>query len=111
MREIVRASAWGGFRELVVDLGGDADELLAAAHVDVAALADPERYMPLKTFIDSLAIAAERLERPDFGLMFGTRQNLTMLAPSSSPSPTLRLPARASRSARAISTCTILRSP
>lgn len=79
MREIVRASAWGGFRELVEDLGGDADELLAAAHVDVSALQDPERYMPLKTFIDSLAIAAERLERPDFGLMFGTRQNLSML--------------------------------
>jgi AraC-like DNA-binding protein len=79
MREIVRASAWGGFRELVEDLGGDADEYLAAAHVDVAALQDPERYMPLKAFIDSMAIAAERLNRPDFGLMFGTRQDLSML--------------------------------
>ena len=41
MREIVRASAWGGFRELVEELGGNADEILAAAHVDVTALADP----------------------------------------------------------------------
>lgn len=79
MREIVRASAWGGFRELVEELGGDADELLAAAHVDVPALGDPERYLPLKAFIDSLVIAAERLNRPDFGLMFGQRQNLSIL--------------------------------
>jgi AraC-like DNA-binding protein len=79
MREIVRASAWGGFRELVEELGGDADQLFAAAHVDTAALQDPERYMPLKAFIDSLALTAERLHRPDFGLMFGARQNLSML--------------------------------
>ncbi len=79
MREIVRASAWGGFRELVEDLGGDPDELLSAAHVDVAALADPERYMPLKAFIDCQAIAAERLNRPDFGLMLGRRQDLSIL--------------------------------
>ena len=79
MREIVRASAWGGFREAVEELGGDADEILAAAHVDVAALADPERYMPLRAFVDSQEIAAERLGRPDFGLILGGRQNLSVL--------------------------------
>ncbi|HEX5007561.1 MAG TPA: AraC family transcriptional regulator ligand-binding domain-containing protein, partial [Hyphomonadaceae bacterium] len=79
MREIVRASAWAGFRELVEEFGGDADDILAAAHVDVAALANSERYMPLKALIDSQAIAAERLGRPDFGLLFGTRQDLAML--------------------------------
>lgn len=79
MREIVRASAWGGFRELVEELGGDADAILAAAHVDVAALADPERYMPLRALIDSQEIAAERLGRRDFGLVFGQRQNLSVL--------------------------------
>jgi AraC-like DNA-binding protein len=79
MREIVRASAWSGFRELVEELGGDADEILAAAHVDVAALSDPERYMPLRAFVDSQQIAAERLGRRDFGLIFGASQNLSIL--------------------------------
>lgn len=79
MREIIRASAWDGFGDLVRELGGHPGEILAAAHVDAAALHDPERYMPLRAFIDSLEIAAERLERPDFGLQFGLRQNLSIL--------------------------------
>lgn len=79
MREIVRASAWGGFREIVEQLGGDADEILAAAHVDVKALKDLERYMPLRAFIDSQEIAAERLHRRDFGLLLGSSQDLSVL--------------------------------
>ena len=79
MREIIRASAWDGFRELVEKLGGNADEILAAAHVDVALLAEPDRYMPVLAFIQCQEIAAKRLGRPDFGLMFGRHQNLSML--------------------------------
>ncbi|MDP3495679.1 MAG: AraC family transcriptional regulator ligand-binding domain-containing protein, partial [Hyphomonadaceae bacterium] len=79
MREIIRASAWNGFRELVVELGGDPDAILAAAQVFPSALADPERYVPLRAFVDSMAMAAERLERPDFGLQFGQMQNLSAL--------------------------------
>lgn len=92
MREIVRASAWDGFSDLVKELGGTASEILAAAHVDPVALEDPERYLPLRAFIDSLEIAAERLERPDFGLLFGSRQSLSFLgalsiAITNSPTP------------------------
>ena len=76
MREIVRASAWGGFRELVRELGGDPDEILAAAHVDTPALSNPDRYMPLRAYIDTLEIAAERLGRPDFGLTMGAPQQM-----------------------------------
>jgi AraC-like DNA-binding protein len=79
MREIVRASAWGGFMELVRELGGDPDEILAAAHVDTPALSNPDRYMPLRAYIDTLEIAADRLGRPDFGLLAGARQNLSFL--------------------------------
>jgi AraC-like DNA-binding protein len=79
MREIVRANAWVGFRELVNELGGDADEILAAAHVDAAALSNPDRYMPLRAYIDTLEIAADRLGRRDFGLRMGLRQNLSFL--------------------------------
>lgn len=79
MREIIRASAWSGFRELVTEFGGDADAILAAAQVSPSAIADPERYMPLRAFVDSLAYAAERLERPDFGLRLGQVQNMSAL--------------------------------
>src|SRR5690348_7330599 len=79
MREIVRASAWVGFKELVKELGGDPDEILAAAHVDTPALSNPDRYMPLRAYIDTLEIAAERLGRRDFGLLMGMRQNLSFL--------------------------------
>jgi AraC-like DNA-binding protein len=79
MREIIRANAWDGFRELVEKLGGNADQILAAAHVDTAMLAEPDRYMPLRAFIACQEIAAKRLGRPDFGLMFGRYQNLSML--------------------------------
>ncbi|MDP3735965.1 MAG: AraC family transcriptional regulator [Hyphomonadaceae bacterium] len=79
MREIIRASAWGGFREVVEQLGGDADEILGAAHVDPADLNDLERYLPLRAFIDSQEIAAERLHRLDFGLILGSSQNLSVL--------------------------------
>lgn len=79
MREIIRASAWSGFRELVIKLGGDPDTILAAAQVPSSALADPERYMPLRAFVDSIACGAERLERPDFGLRLGQVQNMSAL--------------------------------
>lgn len=74
MREIIRASAWTGFVELVKELGGDPDAILAAAHIDRAQLAEPQRYLPLRAYLDSQEIAAQRLRRPDFGLMFGLRQ-------------------------------------
>ncbi len=79
MREITRASAWGGFAELVAELGGDAARILATAQVDSGMLADPERYLPLRAFVDSQAVAAEWLKRKDFGLLFGQRQSMSML--------------------------------
>lgn len=83
MREVTRASAWNGFSELVVDLGGDADAILAAVHIDKAMLAEPDRYLPLRAYIECQEIAAAKLKRPDFGLMFGARQTFRMLGPLS----------------------------
>lgn len=79
MREIIRASAWAGFSELVRELGGDPGVILAAAQVDTAALDDPERYLPLRAFLDSQTIAAERLGRRDFGMLLGQRQTMSVL--------------------------------
>lgn len=79
MREIIRASAWTGVAELITELGGDPAAIFAAAQVDAAALADAERYMPLRAYLDTQAIAAERLGRKDFGLVLGQRQSMSML--------------------------------
>lgn len=83
MREIIRASAWGGFADLVTSLGGDVRGILAAAHVDPRLLEDPERYMPLQQFVECQAVAAERLKRKDFGLLIGQKQSLSTLGPMS----------------------------
>lgn len=91
MREIVRAEAWKGFREFVEELGGAPSEILAAANVDEGALAYPDRYLPLRSLVNSIEIAAQRLERRDFGLLLGARANVNLLgaltiAASNSPS-------------------------
>ncbi|MBI1359935.1 MAG: helix-turn-helix domain-containing protein [Alphaproteobacteria bacterium] len=79
MREIIRAQAWTGFRELVAELGGDSAEILAAARIDPVSLSEPDRYLPLRAYLDSLEIAADRLGRPDFGLTLGSRDTLASL--------------------------------
>jgi len=70
-----------GFCELVTDLGGDPDAILAAVHLDRADLAEPDRYLPLRAYIECQEIAARRLGRSDFGLRFGTRQDMSLLGP------------------------------
>lgn len=83
MREIVRAGAWSGFRELVTELGGDAEAILATARIASSMLTEPDRYLSLRAFLECQEIAARELGRPDFGLMLGSRQNLAMLGPLS----------------------------
>lgn len=76
--EIIRASAWTGFAELVTSMGGNPDEIFAAAQLDPRRLADAERYLPLKQFTECLAIAADKLKRKDFGLALGQSQGLSL---------------------------------
>lgn len=79
MKEIIRASAWGGFAELVASLGGDPAKIFTDARVDPRLLGDAERYLPLNQYLECQALAAERLKRKDFGLLFGQQQTLSML--------------------------------
>jgi AraC-like DNA-binding protein len=79
MREIIRASAWGGFADLVRELGGDPEAIFAKLQLDPRLLEDAERYLPLKQFMDGQTLAAEQLNRPDFGLLIGQRQTISVL--------------------------------
>jgi AraC-like DNA-binding protein len=79
MREIIRASAWGGFAELVRELGGDPEAIFAKVQLDPRMLEDSERYVSLRQFMDGQTLAAEQLDRPDFGLLIGQRQTMSVL--------------------------------
>lgn len=81
MSEIVRAEALRGFRELVEELGGDADALLAHAGIAAASLADPDAYLPYRPVIAVVERAAATLECPDFGLRLAERIGVDMLGP------------------------------
>ncbi len=92
MRELVRAGAWKGLPELITDLGGQPLAVLRAAGLSMRDLANPNAYLPLSALIDTLEIAAEQTERPDFGLLSGghTSQNVGALALAVLNAPTVR---------------------
>ncbi|WP_293610235.1 AraC family transcriptional regulator [Ponticaulis sp.] len=92
MRELVRAGAWKGLPELISDLGGQPTEVLRVAGLSMRDLDNPNAYLPLKSLIDTLEIAAEETGRPDFGLLSGlhTSQNVGALALAVLNAPTVR---------------------
>jgi AraC-like DNA-binding protein len=79
--EIVRAEALRGFCELADELGGDGEQLLRAAGIDPAALADGDKYLPYRRVIAVVESAAAELNCPDFGLRMAGRVGAGMLGP------------------------------
>jgi AraC-like DNA-binding protein len=79
--EIVRADALRGFRELVVELGGDGEALLSAAGIAPAALDDGDCYISFRAVIDVVECAAAALKCPDFGMRMARRTGVDMLGP------------------------------
>lgn len=78
---VVRAAVALGLPELIRDLGGDPASIFKEARLDPAVLNHPDRYMPPRPFQAALNVAARRLNRPDFGLLFGQRTDLSILGP------------------------------
>lgn len=72
--EAAHAGTLARFAELVDELGGDADALLAAAGTDRATLDQPAPRISLRAIVELLEAAARVLERPDFGLLLAARQ-------------------------------------
>lgn len=77
----MRADALRGFRELVLELGGDAEALLADAGFDPAMLADADAYLPFRRVIAVVERAAAELKCPDLGLRMAQRVGVDMLGP------------------------------
>lgn len=76
---LIRGTSLTSFRELVVERGGDPDQLLAEAGIPVEAIGDYGSfidYPPLIRLIDAAAIATGS---PDFGRELANRQGIDIL--------------------------------
>lgn len=78
---VIRSAGLRGFRQVVADLGGDADRYAREAGLDVAALDADDLLVPDFAVAATLEIAAGALDCPDLGLRVAAHQDLSMLGP------------------------------
>ncbi len=71
---LVNSDALLFFAELVSDLGGNAGPLLEEANIRSAASETGDAPLRFGDFVQLLALAAQRLQAPDFGLQLAQRQ-------------------------------------
>ncbi len=79
MKYIVRCGALTGFSELVELYGKSPSDLLEEVKIPVAALKDPELYLPYPALARLITLAAVRCNAPDFGARLGSRQGLEVV--------------------------------
>jgi AraC-like DNA-binding protein len=70
----VRVFALQNFRDVVRELGGDADALLGRAQIDPAVLDRRHAVVPFRAFVHLLERAANELSVPDFGMRLAAEQ-------------------------------------
>ncbi|MEV6774178.1 AraC family transcriptional regulator [Nocardia sp. NPDC051030] len=78
---VIRSAGLRGFRATVAELGGDAEELVTACGLPIAALDTDDLLVPDQAVGAVLELAAHRLNCPDLGLRISHRQELDMLGP------------------------------
>ncbi len=71
---VVRVDALRNFRELVAELGGDADALLARAQIDPASLDNRDAVISYRVMVHLLERAAAELSCADFGMRLASMQ-------------------------------------
>lgn len=81
MDESVRAGALQGFDEVVLELGGDPEELLRRNGLDPRSLRNPESMVSLARVALLVEDAARTLRVPTFGLRVGSHQDVAVLGP------------------------------
>jgi AraC-like DNA-binding protein len=75
----LHAQALRGYRELVVELGGNPTRLLRKATINPASLNQLSAFISLEALIDLLELSATELDCPDFGLRLAERQDVGIL--------------------------------
>lgn len=78
---VIRGSALTSFHELVAELGGDSDALLAVANIASGDVGRHDRFISLPSGAQALEFAAVALRTPDFGRRLALRQNIDILGP------------------------------
>ncbi|MEV0251309.1 AraC family transcriptional regulator [Nocardia sp. NPDC050712] len=78
---VIRSAGLRGFRAVVAELGGHAEELAAAVGLPIAALDADDILVPDDAMAAVLELAAHRLDCADLGLRIAYRQDLDMLGP------------------------------
>lgn len=83
MLDLIRASALEGYPELVRELGGDPQPILAASHLRPELLGSTETYIPFHSMALVIERAAVELNCPDFSMRLAARQSIQILGPIS----------------------------
>lgn len=78
---LIRGTSLLGFVELVEELDGDPDALLARAHLSREAIADHDTFVNYRSVVAVLESAAQSTGAGDFGRRLGARQGLEILGP------------------------------
>lgn len=78
---LVRSAAIRGFRDTVLELGGDPEAIAVSAGLPPEALHSADLVLSDAAVGQALEIAARELDCPDFGLRVGRRQDLSLLGP------------------------------
>ncbi|MFN8078654.1 MAG: AraC family transcriptional regulator ligand-binding domain-containing protein [Kineosporiaceae bacterium] len=78
---LVRSAGLQRFRQVVEELGGDAERFAQQAGLPLAALDTDELFVPDSAIAAVLEIAAAALRCADLGLRVGAAQDLSMLGP------------------------------
>lgn len=81
MREIVRASAYAGFVELLKTLGADVGKIAAAASVPLPKFDRPDEFISSRNLCLLLNAAAEATQHADLGLRWGGITEQSVLGP------------------------------
>lgn len=76
---LLRARSLNGFADLVQNHGGDVDVLLNEVGLTTSLLATPDATLPLTAFTKLLAISAQQLNLPDFGIRLARYQHVSDL--------------------------------
>ena len=81
MRDLARASTLIGYRDLVHQLGGDADRLLHRFHIEPKLLDKEESMLPYRSIMRLLEATATNLQCPDFGMLLAEQQGFDVVGP------------------------------
>lgn len=81
MGSLIRTTHLWGYKDLVEELGGDAEALMARFHIAPSIAHDPDAFMPYRNMAQLLETSATELDCPDFGLRLSRWQGLDTLGP------------------------------